>query len=97
VSREIRLDAGTAEAVAGCHDRASTSIEDTASSMPRAVDGGEASALLSRIVAGVATTAAGLADVGRAAAVVVRDVDGELAETEAEVASVFRDMTKEIR
>lgn len=97
MSREIRLDAGTAESVAGCHDRASTSIEDTAASMPTGVDGGAASALLSRILAGVATTASGLADVGRAAAVAVRDVDGELAATESEVAGVFRDMTKEIR
>lgn len=97
MSREIRLGADTAESIAARHDKASTLIEDTAEAMPTDIDGGEASALLARILAGVSTTASGLADVSRGAALVVRDVDGSFGETESEVAMVFRDMTKEIQ
>jgi hypothetical protein len=97
MSREIQLGADTGESIAAEHDKASTLIEDTAEAMPAGVDGGEASELLARILAGVATTASSLADVNLASALVVRDVDGSFGETESEVATVFRDMTKEIR
>lgn len=94
--REIRLGADTGESIAGRHDRASDAITDTADTAPEALDGGEASVLLGRIVAGVGGTAERIAQANQAAAVVVRDVDGDLGDTEAEVATVFRTMTQEI-
>lgn len=96
MSREIRLGPEVAEQIASRHDNASSLIEDSAAGMPATVDGGEASDLLARIIAGVARTASGLADTHRAASVVVRDVDGDFGETEAAVASTFRDMTKDL-
>lgn len=97
MSREIRLGPEVAEDIASRHDHASSLIEDSAAGMPEGVDGGQASDLLARIMAGVARTASGMADTHRAAGVVVRDVDGDFGETEAAAASTFRDMTEEIR
>ena len=97
MSREIRLGPEVAEDIASRHDKAATLIEDSAGGMPESVDGGEASDLLARIVAGVARTASGMADTHRATGVMVRDVDGDFGETEAAVASTFRDMTKDIQ
>ena len=97
MSGEIRLGAGTAEEIASGHDAAAALIDGTAGAMPASVDGGAASALLGRILAGVSETAAGIADVSRASALVVRGVDSDVERTEASVASEFRDLTKEIQ
>lgn len=92
MTRDIRLGATTGEDIARQHDEGAREIADTARSMPEGVDAGLGSVHVGRIVAGVAETAAGLADIGSATAVVVRDTDGEFGETEAEVARVMRDM-----
>jgi hypothetical protein len=86
---ELRLGSGTAARLAARHEQAAASITSAAASMPGSVDGGLASALLARIVAGVATTADDLAIVNEASAILVTHVDEALGETDAEVMSGF--------
>lgn len=85
----LRLDAGAAAAISAKHERAATTIDDSAGSMPPSVDGGLATAYLARLMAAVASTAGELAILNQAVASQVRDVADALGQTEAAIADEF--------
>ena len=93
----LRLDAGAAAKIAGLHELAATTVDDSAASMPDAVDGGLATAYLSEVIAAVATTAAELAVISTTVAGQVRDVADDLGLTEDVIAEHWRSMSEDLR
>lgn len=90
----LRLDAGTAEAVAGRQESAASDIDDSAPTMPGSIDGGEGTAHLMEIVAAVAQTSGEIAAISSAVGAQVRDCATDLGLTEAEVAAAFATMNE---
>jgi hypothetical protein len=89
----FRLDAGVAETVAGHHESAASTIDDSAGSAPGAVDGGLATAYLAEILQAVCTSAAEIAAVNLGTAALVRDVADEAGLTDAAIGEGFTTMS----
>ena len=88
----LRLDAGTAETVAGKHEAAAEAIDEAAPSAPASVDGGYGTAYLNEIIAAVSETAGEVAVVNAGVALLVRDVVDSLGLTDDEVGAQFDEM-----
>lgn len=81
----LRLDAGTAEAVAGRHDAAAQAIDDAAPTAPGTVDAGYGSAYVQEILSAVSETAGEVALLNVGVGRLVRDVVDSIGLTDDEV------------
>lgn len=93
----IRIDPGTAVAIAGAHVGAADGIDDLAESMPGAVAGGEGAADLTEILAVVAEAAGMFAGINRATAEMVTSAVQDLEVTDEDVAVTFDRLASVVR
>lgn len=90
----IRLDPGTADAVAGRHEAAAEAVDAAAPSGPKAVDAGYGEGHVLDILAAVCETAGEIALVNVGIAQLVRDVVDDMGMTEAAIATEFDQMAR---
>lgn len=90
----LRLDAGTAERVAGGHDAAAETIDGAAGSAPGQVDAGYGAQHVVDILAAVCETAGEISLVNVGIARLVRDAADDLGRTEEAVAGAFDRMAR---
>ncbi|MBC9732562.1 hypothetical protein [Nocardioides marmotae] len=92
----IQITDADARAIAALHESGAEGIEGTAESVPDKVDGGEAAAVLGKILAKLVTDADDLAIANRATAGVMRSVANDYYDTDAEVGSAFADLVADV-
>lgn len=88
----LRLDAGTAETVAGHHDAAAEAIDAAAPGAPGSVDAGYGTAYVTEILAAVSRTAGEIAVINVGVGLLVRDVVDSIGLTDEEVGTQFDQM-----
>ncbi|WP_203336507.1 hypothetical protein [Nocardioides limicola] len=93
----LRLDADTAEAITTRHDSAVSVIDDSATNAPQTIDGGEGTPFLLEILEAVGLTAAEIAAINQAVAILIRDTGDDLAQTEDALVARFTELNEGLR
>lgn len=93
---DVRISDADARGLAELHEAAAEGVEGTAESLPGAVDGGAASAVLSEILAALVSDADDLALANRGTAGVLRAVIADFYGTDQEVGAAFEGMQADV-